>query len=56
MLLYHKSDNSTISVEHGNVMTTVHLREWRSNQQIKDARIELDKDMLDAFIEMLQRK
>ena len=54
MILYSKTDNSTIIVEKTKNRTYLHLREWRDDQPIKDARIELDADEVEVLLNMLK--
>ena len=54
MILYNKTDGSSILVDRTIHITIVHLREWREGQQIKEARIELDNERLDELIAMLK--
>ncbi len=51
MILYSKTDNI---VEKTKNRTYLHLREWRDDQPIKDARIELDADEVEVLLNMLK--
>lgn len=56
MILYSQDDQSTIIVHKQEFRTAIHLREWRDNQQIKDARIELSAAQVDFLIDILQKE